>query len=219
MLRLLNLLGLLLAVVWLARNPDWEPAVAVVGLLSVLLAQEWSTSRSSRIAPGLKAVYTRFTQDIDWHPLFTGVTELDLFISYGSTWRHTVHEDLSTVAANRKARVRIVLPDPNNPDLISELSRRFAIEPEALKGRLDEAVKEFKDIFQGSACQFQLICIPTAPVYTYYRFNQRILVAFYKNQTRRADVPALLLTQGPLYDFFYNDFSAMLAELAKPEIG
>lgn len=41
MLRLLNLAALLVAVAWLARAPDWEPAVTVIGLLAAILAQEY----------------------------------------------------------------------------------------------------------------------------------------------------------------------------------
>lgn len=38
--RITNIFLLVLAVVWLARAPDWEPAIAVVGLLSALIFQE-----------------------------------------------------------------------------------------------------------------------------------------------------------------------------------
>lgn len=41
MLRFLNLVALLISVVWLSRNPDWEPAVTALGLFAALLAQEY----------------------------------------------------------------------------------------------------------------------------------------------------------------------------------
>ena len=40
MIKLLNLLGLLAAVAWLARHPDWEPAVTSIGLFASLIALE-----------------------------------------------------------------------------------------------------------------------------------------------------------------------------------
>ena len=48
MLRLLNLVALLASVAWLARTPDWEPAVTSLDLLAALLAQEYPRLKSNR---------------------------------------------------------------------------------------------------------------------------------------------------------------------------
>jgi hypothetical protein len=47
-LRLLNLFALLGAVAWLARVPDWEPAITSLGLLAALLGQEYPLLRKHR---------------------------------------------------------------------------------------------------------------------------------------------------------------------------
>jgi len=39
-MKLLNLLGLLAAVAWLARHTDWEPALTSIGLFASLIALE-----------------------------------------------------------------------------------------------------------------------------------------------------------------------------------
>ena len=40
LIKILNLAGLLLAVAWLYKSPDWEPAITSIGLLVVFLGQE-----------------------------------------------------------------------------------------------------------------------------------------------------------------------------------
>ena len=47
-LRVINIIALLLAVAWLARSPDWEPAITALGLLGTLIFQE------ARAATGAK---------------------------------------------------------------------------------------------------------------------------------------------------------------------
>ena len=39
--RLVTLISLLLAVVWFARSPDWEPAIASIGLFALLAFEEF----------------------------------------------------------------------------------------------------------------------------------------------------------------------------------
>ena len=58
MLRLLNLIALLGTVAWLARTPDWEPAVTSLGLLAALLGQEYPRLKSNRERD--KALFLKF---------------------------------------------------------------------------------------------------------------------------------------------------------------
>lgn len=46
-MKLLNLLGLLASVAWLARHPDWEPAVTSIGLFASLIALEVSDKKKN----------------------------------------------------------------------------------------------------------------------------------------------------------------------------
>ena len=45
LLKILNLLALLAATAWLARTPDWEPAVTALSLLAALIGQELHGAR------------------------------------------------------------------------------------------------------------------------------------------------------------------------------
>jgi hypothetical protein len=47
MMKLLNLLGLLAPVAWLARHPDWEPALTSIGLFASLIALKVSDKKKN----------------------------------------------------------------------------------------------------------------------------------------------------------------------------
>jgi hypothetical protein len=80
-LRLGNLAGLLLAVAWLARTPDWEPAIAVVALLCTQVAQELRASRNpARLRD--RALYSLFVRDLPYDGPIRFVKETNLAGSF-----------------------------------------------------------------------------------------------------------------------------------------
>ena len=60
-LRLVNLLALLGAIVWLARAPDWEPLVTSVGLFGVLVGHEFKLQRNDGRD---RSLFERFLADL-----------------------------------------------------------------------------------------------------------------------------------------------------------
>jgi hypothetical protein len=67
--KLINLIGLIGATVWLSRAPDWEPAIAVATLLLTLIGQEWHDSRLRKApAPASiehdKRVFAKYEQTL-----------------------------------------------------------------------------------------------------------------------------------------------------------
>jgi hypothetical protein len=93
---------------------------------------------------------------------------------------------------------------------VGELARRFGLAPAKTKDLIEESVHDYDGIFANAACAYQRVLVSTAPVYSYYRFGNRILVAFYKNRMDRGEVPALLLGPGALYDYFRADINGMV---------
>lgn len=168
---------------------------------------------------GIKETFFNFVTDIRWNELFAGVNDFEAFISYARTWRNIVRGYLVELANNPKANVRLVLPDPENPTVLAEIARRFNTEPEHLKKLMQDSIADYDAIFSNGRCTSKRVLVPTTPVYTYYRFDTRILVALYRNGDQRGTVPAFLISRGGLYDFFTNDMNELFGEpepLAEP---
>lgn len=102
LLKALNLLALLAATAWLARTPDWEPAVTVLGLLAALIGQELHSARLASERDS--ALFAKFLAEFPsngrtaaflvGHDLGTpfaheSITELDNFIC---RWNNAEHE-------------------------------------------------------------------------------------------------------------------------------
>src|ERR1043166_8585556 len=66
------------------------------------------------LGSGLLKVTPNFHRDIDWPVLFKDVHEIDIFFAYGGSWRATHYEELNAFARRNGARLRVVLPDPDN---------------------------------------------------------------------------------------------------------
>ena len=124
---------------------------------------------------------------------------------------------MKTAIKNNNARVRVVLPNPNNKDTVSELTRRFDIEePEDLKGRIEESVTYFKGLkamAEHEGGSVELWFLSKCPVFSFYRFDHIGILATYKHQKGRGNVPAFVFEQGgTLYDFMRQEFDAMIKD-------
>ena len=160
---------------------------------------------------GIEETFFRFT-DIRWNELFAGVTDFEAFLSYGYTWRKTVRSYLVDLASNPRAKVQLVLPDPENATVLAELARRFDTDPEHLKNLMQESIADYDTIFSNAPCEYNRVLVSRTPLYTYYRFDRRILFALYKNSDQQGAVPALLISRGGLYEFFSNDMKELVTE-------
>src|SRR5438876_3192568 len=152
---------------------------------------------------GLVRLTDSFLRDLDWVPLFEKVNKLDIYFAYAQTWRNTHREKLQ-VAAARGIRIRVVLPDPNHEDTVSELSRRFNYDKDRIVRLIKEAEQDFREIgskYTSFGTTVDLWHLPAAPLFTFYRFDFTAIIALYSHRQERVPVPAFIVeSPGKLYD-------------------
>src|SRR2546426_4509069 len=71
---------------------------------------------------GILKIVPSFHTGIDWQTYFPRARELDILFAYGRTWRATHLEELQHVAQKKGSRIRVVLPDPDDPLTVGELA-------------------------------------------------------------------------------------------------
>lgn len=99
---------------WLADYMAWKATISQIGgllLATGLLAIIWDLAAKrafanemfsiARIATdikeaGVERVSLRYLQDVEWDRLFESAREIDIFVSYASTWRK-VHDTRLTL--------------------------------------------------------------------------------------------------------------------------
>lgn len=186
----------------------WELA-AKRAFLAELMAQA-SLAEEVRSA-GILTVTTDFQRGIDWKRMFGTVKKLDIFFSYGRTWRGTNRSELHEIAKRSDIRVRVVLPDPCNSQLMDELGHRFRKSPEEVKGLTLEASDDFRNIFKDS--DFSLWFLPESPVFSFYRFDHLIVLALFRHGTQGGAVPTFTLEQGgAISNFVRAEFDAFVQD-------
>lgn len=76
---------------------------------------------------GIEVVTPSFKDErIPWERLFKDACRLDVFVSYAHTWRNTQRERIDKLLSDPHAELRVVLPDPNDKDVMDALSARYA---------------------------------------------------------------------------------------------
>lgn len=210
---------------WLSLLRDFGSLFVVTGVFTILwelvgrralFDEFWTKAQlaESVRAAGLSHVADSFRSDVDWPQLLRTATKLDIFFAYGRTWRNTHSELLEALLRRGDGRVRLVLPDPGNAAIMSELARRFE-QPEADVVR---AIGETKDAFSRMATEaaardrLEIWVVPLAPLFTFYRIDQKAVMATYRHKRGRGTVPALVMdSSGFLYEFVSQEFDALLS--------
>lgn len=162
---------------------------------------------------GIAAFNHSFHNEIDWNDLFNTVHELDIFFVHGRAWRKEHGEQL-ILAARRGIRIRIVLPDPYDDTVLSEIARRTDHSKEAIQERILLAKDEFYHL-RTEGANITVWFLPRVPLFSFYRFDHRVLLSLYSHRREqklgRIHVPAFLLEgNGSLAQFIQEDFDAMV---------
>jgi len=164
-----------------------------------------------------------FYHDIAWNSLFAAAKEIDIFFSYGSTWRNT-NENNFKEFIRRGGKLRVVLPDPEDNDTVQELSRRYYYHVEELQTRINEAINFFKGLRSGgTGSGIKVWVLKKPPLFAYYRFDDRIIITLFNHREGRPGVPVISAQrEGKLGNFAISEFEAFVTgdgqeePLAKP---
>lgn len=192
----------LLSIFWelLAKRSLADEIIAKAGISKQVLAS------------GLQSVTHNFHREIDWPRLFRDAHQVDVFFAYGGTWRAAHYEELNALAQRKGARLRVVLPDPDEENIVSELARRFAEPRGEIEKRIRNSRGEFENLAKDAAAQIEVWYLARSPVFSYYRFDSTGIVALYHHKRIRATVPALTFAkEGSLFDYFSDEFESMIS--------
>lgn len=148
-----------------------------------------------------------------WDDLFRDVHKLDILVAYASTWRNAHRARLERVAQDPDARIRVFLPDPRDDLTINNLAFRFSMEPQELRSKIREAVREFEELRVPNGAKLEVLLRRGDLVYSCYRFDSQAVLTLYSHARRRqSKVPLFLVRQGDLFDFVYQDLVAIERE-------
>ena len=210
-------------------QPSWQTLVREVGALLVVTggitllwdlkgrrdfadevlakAQVSADVRSS----GMQGLSMQWLDDVEWARMIQRAREIEVFISYGSTWR-TVHwARLEQFGRDKRNRLRVYLPHPEDDATISVLATRYASSSDRVRQQITDAAAAFASLRQegGGGADIRVYYRRGDPTFACYRLDDQIVVTLYSHRRMRGDVPTMLLGPGTLFDFFVAELTAI----------
>jgi cytochrome oxidase Cu insertion factor (SCO1/SenC/PrrC family) len=132
-------------------------------------------------------------------------------VVYARTWKNSNLEALRHLAGRKGARVRLLLPDRDRPEVVEELARRFGKSAADVSAAIKETVDDFAAMFRDpDGAKLEVWPHHATPVYAAYRFDHRIVVTTYKHRPEKQSVPVLVVEkEGTLFQFFKEELDAL----------
>jgi hypothetical protein len=158
---------------------------------------------------GIDRVTMKYLDDIDWDDLFRNARQISVFISYGSSWRKFNWTKLETFAATKGNHLRLFLPDPDDDPTMAVLAKRYDYSLDKVRAAVRDAAEEFAKLVKPGCADIRIYHRAGDPTFACYQFDDKVLVTFYSNKRARGDVPAILVGQGTLRDFFMQELAAI----------
>jgi hypothetical protein len=147
---------------------------------------------------GLSGITLDFYHDVNWRQLFKNVKNLDILFSYGGTWRHSHEVELNELAKQRSTSVRVILPNPMNEGLMTQLGIRYGYTGEEMKAKIAEAENDFHKKFDKSPAKLAIHHIQVAPAFNVFRFDDIAIITLFKHRRDRVSVPTFQVKRGVL---------------------
>ncbi|PXA04143.1 hypothetical protein DDZ13_08880 [Coraliomargarita sinensis] len=140
-----------------------------------------------------------------------------MFITYGRSWRGSNEIRLREVAKRAGSKVRIVLPDYRDAELLKHFSVRYRKTEEEVANLIKDAVKEYSDYFDEETCDFKLRLTKHPPTNGYYRFGNRQIITLYNYNDQKGNIPVFVNKKpGRLFDFFDFEFDYLISSGSEP---
>jgi len=208
---------------WSANNV-WRALPRDLGSLlvvSVALALVWELSAKRSFVDEL---YSKFNiaqsiqssnlrdivfhaEYIDWEALFNTAQEVDLFFAYNTQWRMNNEVRLQQLAKRKSARIRLILPDPNNSTTVADMARRFNRPTNRLKLEIKEAQEQFEELARTAGtdgAKIEIYFYGLSLHYSLYRFDNTYIFALYSQQPVKTNVPHFICSAGGTLAKFFN---------------
>ncbi|MBE8523059.1 hypothetical protein ILP97_37150 [Amycolatopsis sp. H6(2020)] len=163
---------------------------------------------------GLLRIGSTYLGELEWKQLFAEVTELDIVVAYGQTWRNMHARELAQVAARPNSRIRVFLADPEDELTVSVLADRFDTTADELRSRIAATREAYEALGRSDQTRVEVYYRPGDRVFSFYRFDDIAVVGLYSHsRTRGAAVPVFVCARpGELYEFIQDELAVILEQ-------
>lgn len=155
---------------------------------------------------GIDSVYVDF-RDIDWKKEFADTSSFTAAFIYAYSWRSNNEGAIKAFAekSSHRKRAKIIVPDPENALIMSDLDRRFNFESGETKKRIEDCIKFYYDL------NIAVYLFDGTMQSSYYLMDKVGIMSFFTHSKEKGTVPALRANKtGNMYKYIKNDLESML---------
>lgn len=160
---------------------------------------------------GIDSVYVDF-REIDWGKEFQSTKSFTAAFIYAYSWRSNNEKYIKAFASrnSRKKRMNIIVPDPENAAIMSDLDRRFNFEHGDTKKKIEDCIKDFHDL--GATVYLYNGTLQAS----YYKMDKECVMSFFTHTKEKGIVPALkAMKNGNMYNYISADLDALIKQSTK----
>jgi hypothetical protein len=158
-----------------------------------------------RVAP-FTAFVPRFEE------LLASSTRMAVYFIHSRRWRENHDAAIKAFLGREGTTLEIFLPDLENHELMYSLEKHFDDGP-LIPAMVVDAYRYFSRLAREFGKPAEIWLFGRYPTYSFYRFDDRAIVALYSNTAAKKDLPAFEITTGG----FFGEFVATDMEDLKRE--
>src|SRR5882724_1277363 len=147
-----------------------------------------------RVAP-----FAAFVQRFD--ELIRSSNQMTLYFIHSRRWRENHDTAIKAFLARDKANLELFLPDLENHELMFSLGKHFEDGP-LIPALVADAYRFFARLARDYGKPAQVWLFGRYPTYSFYRFDERAVMALYSNSSAKKELPAFEITAGGILGTF-----------------
>ena len=187
-----------------ACNEVWEAAQKVVGGVGF--------SGVIRVLPFSECVS-------EFSKLIGNTSRVETSFIHSRRWRENHQEALEEFLERDRTVLSAYLPNLAKKELFAEFEGHFPDGPH-IPGLVAEAYSYYSELMRRYPRKVMVRLYERYPTYSWYAFDERLLIALYPNSSKKLPVPALECTQtGSVWRFWQRDITAVRGESRRVQRG
>jgi hypothetical protein len=151
--------------------------------------------------------------------LIASSTQMVLYFIHSRRWRENHDSAIKEFLGRDQTDLEVFLPDLQSHELMFSLSRHFEDGPQ-IPALVTDAYRYFARLARDYAKPSQLWLFSRYPTFSFYRFDERAVIALYSNTAAKKVAPAFEITTSDfLGKFLANDIDDLKRECRRVDPG
>jgi hypothetical protein len=135
--------------------------------------------------------------------LIRSSTSMVLYFIHSRRWRENHDAAIKTFLGRGDAAVEVFLPDLENHELMFSLEKHFDDGP-LIPAMVEDAYRYFARLAREYRKPIQIRLFGRYPTYSFYKFDERAVMALYSNSVAKKELPAFEITMDGLLGAFLS---------------